>query len=153
MDVRIFMIAFGFITSLVQDGVAFVVEFRPANELRPRQQPKNIRVLTKKRQNKVCRMSSEVDPEDTVRVRIWRALSESPGKELTMKELGTKVGERRPSELWSHLKHVQKQSQTIQNKSSDWKERRGLSASKKDLVRWRVQIRRGRKSEIYIKLS
>lgn len=79
--------------------------------------------------NQVGNTIPESDPEDTVRVRIWRVLAASPGKELTLKELGTKVGERRTGELRNHLQHVKKQSETLQDKKSEWKERRGLPTS------------------------
>jgi hypothetical protein len=54
---------------------------------------------------------------DTVRARIWRALA--PGDELSLKQLGAAVGEQK--DLKSHLKHVAKQSETIKNKSTDWR--------------------------------
>ena len=94
------------------------------------------------------------EPEDTVRVRIWRALTASPGKEMTLKQLGAQVGERRTGELKDHLKHVTKQSETLRNKSSEWKERRGLpTADTKRNDKLRIRIRKGKKNEIYIKLA
>lgn len=64
--------------------------------------------------------------QDTIRVRIWRALAS--GKELTLKELGAVAGERRQGELRAHLQHVEKQAQTVRNKSAKWRERRGLDS-------------------------
>ncbi len=100
-------------------------------------------------------MTSQPEPEDTVRVRIWRALTASPGTELSLKELGVQVGERRTGELKDHLKHVTKQSETLRNKSHEWKERRGLPATMdtKRTDKLRIRIRKGKKNEIYVKLA
>lgn len=59
---------------------------------------------------------------DTVRVRIWKALAS--GDEWSIRDLGAAVGERRQGELRAHLKHVEKQAQTLRNKSMAWRERR-----------------------------
>jgi len=89
---------------------------------------------------------------DTIRVRIWRALAS--GEELSLKELGAIVGERRLGELKSHLTHVEKQAKTIKNKKDQWKERRGLSnINDRKLHKQRVQIRRGGKNEIFVKFE
>lgn len=99
-------------------------------------------------------MVSEPEPDDTVRVRIWKALAASPGKEMTLKELGAQVGERRTGELKDHLKHVTKQSETLRNKSSEWKERRGLpTVDTKRTDKLRIRIRKGKKNEIYVQLA
>jgi hypothetical protein len=79
----------------------------------------------------------EDEAEDTIRVRIWRALAS--GDELSLSQLGRAVGERRLSELRSHLQHVERQAKTLRNKSDEWKVRRGLIPSS--------DIKRGRKSE------
>jgi len=66
--------------------------------------------------------------EDTIRVRIWQALS--TGEEKSITALAKAVGQSRQiSELKSHLIHVEKQAKTISNKSMGWKERRGLISS------------------------
>jgi len=97
-------------------------------------------------------------PQDTVRVRIWRVLAERLYKkdgEITVKQLGTAVGERRLGELKAHLKHVEKQAQTLQNKSHEWKQRRGLVLGEnKNLKKLRLKQRKDTKyNEIYIKLE
>ncbi|KAL7523300.1 hypothetical protein ACHAXR_000116, partial [Thalassiosira sp. AJA248-18] len=69
--------------------------------------------------------TNNAEPEkDTIRVRIWRALAS--GDELSMTQLCKQVGERNRGDLRSHLKHVERQAKTIRNKSSEWRERRGL---------------------------
>ena len=104
--------------------------------------------------NLILNMVSEPEPVDTVRVRIWKALAASPGKEMTLKELGAQVGERRTGELKDHLKHVTKQSETLRNKSSEWKERRGLpTVDTKRTDKLRIRIRKGKKNEIYVQLA
>ncbi|VEU42675.1 unnamed protein product [Pseudo-nitzschia multistriata] len=93
------------------------------------------------------------DADDTIRVRIWRALSSKFGEEVSLKELGAMVGERRMGELRSHLQHVEKQSRTLRNKSAEWKERRGLTGTKFERdSKIRIQIRRGKKNMLSIKL-
>ena len=102
----------------------------------------------------VLNMTSGPEPDDTFRVRIWRVLAASFGEELTLKQLGAEVGERRTGELRNHLKHVKKQSESLRNKNNEWKERRGLEISAiKRTDKLRVRIRRGKKNEIYIKLA
>ena len=65
-------------------------------------------------------------PQDTIRVRIWKALSQAQSKEMSLQQLGAIVGERKIGDLKSHLVHVEKQAKTFGNKSKDWKERRGV---------------------------
>ncbi|GFH53228.1 hypothetical protein CTEN210_09704 [Chaetoceros tenuissimus] len=66
------------------------------------------------------------EPQDTIRVRIWKALSNAQSKEMSLQQLGAIVGERKIGDLKSHLVHVEKQAKTFGNKSKDWKKRRGL---------------------------
>lgn len=97
-----------------------------------------------------------IEEDDTIRVRIWRALVAAAGDELSLRQLGSIVGERK--DLKSHLVHVEKQAKTIGNKSKEWRERRGLllenldSSSRKLNKKLRIVKRRDRK-EIYVKLS
>ena len=95
-----------------------------------------------------CKSDSENEEPDTIRVRLWRALA--TGEELSLKELGKIVGERRRGELQSHLKHVEKQAETLRNKSTAWRNRRGLdeNVSKVRLIR-----SKGRKNVVYIQLK
>lgn len=112
---------------------------------------------------------------DTIRVRIWRALANYD--ELTLKQLGALVGEKNLGDLQSHLDHVLKQAKTFQNKSDEWKRRRDVLFVKsvKDSVnvgeslklnntdtfesdtklRKRVKItkRRGTKGNIFIRME
>ena len=103
----------------------------------------------------------EEEAEDTIRVRIWRALA--GGDELSLSQLGQAVGERRLGELRSHLSHVERQSKTLRNKSDDWKVRRGLlpDAQSNDndpspfasKAKVRLKRRKGKKNEILVKLA
>jgi hypothetical protein len=86
---------------------------------------------------------------DTIRVRIWRALSSSYGQELSMRQLGSIVGERRIGDLNSHLVHVEKQAKTVNNKSSEWKRRRGIDERTRKV---KLTKRREKNGMIYIKL-
>lgn len=92
---------------------------------------------------------------DTVRVRIWKALA--PGDELTLKKLGSIVGERQLGDLKDHLSHVEKQAKTLKNKSNEWKERRGLVAiygdNNRKIEKLRLIKRRGKKNIVYIRLG
>ena len=103
----------------------------------------------------------EEGAEDTIRIKIWRALAS--GDELSLSQLGQAVGERRLGELRSHLGHVEKQAKTLRDKSDDWKVRRGLLpdaqsndndpspfASKSKV---RLKTRKGKKNEILVKLA
>lgn len=108
--------------------------------------------------NRCCALRLEPqlqpEPDDTVRVRIWRALASSFGKEMTLKQLGAIVEERRTGELRAHLQHVEKQAKTLKNKNAEWRERRGLSAvGTKGVDKIRVRTRQGKKKEVYIKLE
>jgi len=88
------------------------------------------------------------DPnDDTVRVRIWQALAS--GDEMSLRQLGVAVGERRQGELRSHLRHVEKQAQTMRNKSTEWRKRRGLdpTVSKARLVQ------RQTKNDIFVQFK
>ena len=143
---------------VIREGVAFVVAPKAvivANErILHRHFKYSIILAAADKRNQVGNTIPESDPEDTVRVRIWRVLAASPGEEMTLKELGTKVGERRTGELRNHLQHVKKQSETLQNKKKEWKQRRGLPLSDtKRTDKLRVRIRRGQKNEVYIKLA
>lgn len=99
--------------------------------------------------------------EDTIRVRIWRELAS--GKEMTLKQLGVAVGERRIGELKSHLVHVEKQSKTLTNKSIQWRQRRGLCSPEigntdesKELRRTnklRIRMRKGSQNQVFIRLK
>ena len=103
----------------------------------------------------------EEGAEDTIRVRIWRALAS--GDELSLSQLGQAVGERRLGELRSHLRHVQVQANTLRNKSDDWKVRRGLlpdaQSNNNDPspfasnAKVRLKTRKGKKNEILVKLA
>jgi hypothetical protein len=89
------------------------------------------------------------EPEDTIRVRIWRALAS--GDELSLTELAKAVGEsRRLSDLKSHLVHVEKQAMTLKNKSFQWRERRGISQDVGKTLRLK---KRRVKKEIYFRLE
>ena len=89
---------------------------------------------------------------DTIRVRIWRTLSS--GEEMTLKQLGIAVGERRLGDLKSHLVHVEKQAKTLKNKNTEWKERRGLSQiDTKKLNKMRIKMRKGGKNDVFIRLQ
>ena len=96
----------------------------------------------------------EVGAEDTIRVRIWRALAD--GEELSLSKLSDAVGERRRGELRSHLVHVERQAKTLLNKSDEWRMRRGLppaseGASSRRTIR--LRMRQGAKNEIFVRLS
>lgn len=91
------------------------------------------------------------DTEDTIRVRIWCALAS--GEELTLQELGRKIGHHK--DIRSHLKHVAKQAETLKNKSSEWKERRGLPTDDQNpqkLHKLRLRLRQGKRNETLVQL-
>lgn len=100
-------------------------------------------------------------PEDTVRVRIWRALA--PGGEMSLPELteavnaGSGGGDRvriTHSDLRYHLSHVERQAKTLGNKSGEWRERRGLSRQG-GLGNGRLRLRKrrgGPRGETFVKL-
>jgi len=89
------------------------------------------------------------EERDTIRVRIWKALSSSYGEELSMRQLGSIVGERRIGDIKSHLVHVEKQAKTIGNKSQEWKQRRGIEERTKKI---KIVKRRKANGMIYVKL-
>lgn len=89
-------------------------------------------------------------PDDTVRVRIWRALAS--GEELSLSELSKAVGERRLGELRSHLTHVEKQAKTLKKKSEEWRKRRGLPPKDNKKSKMRLKMRKGKK-EVYVRLG
>jgi len=93
-----------------------------------------------------------VGGEDTIRVRIWRALAD--GEELSLSKLSNAVGERRRGELRSHLAHVERQAKTLRNKSDEWRIRRGLPPASKGVTskRVRLKIRKGTKNEMFVRL-
>lgn len=89
------------------------------------------------------------EERDTIRVRIWKALSSSYGEELSMRQLGSIVGERRIGDIKSHLVHVEKQAKTIGNKSQEWKQRRDIEERTKKI---KIVKRRKANGMIYVKL-
>ena len=97
----------------------------------------------------------EEEDTDTVRVRIWRVLASSSGEEITLKQLGGMVGERRLGELKSHLQHVTKQAKTLKNKNNKWRDRRGLSTyyDTKRIDKLRIRIRRGKNNDVHVRLN
>lgn len=103
-------------------------------------------------------------PDDTIRVRIWRALAKHG--ELSLKELGSLVGERHLGDLQSHLAHVSKQAKTFGNKSNEWKIRRHVyfeesctdekndAASAKKLRKTvKILKRKGPKGTVFIRME
>ena len=88
---------------------------------------------------------------DTIRVRIWRALA--PGDELSLKQLGSIVGERQLGDLKHHLTHVEKQAKTLRNKSNEWRERRGLVRYDRKIQKLSLITRRGKKNTVYVRLG
>jgi len=148
----------GLVAFAIRDALSFVMAPKAplaANEIMLYRQFRYSTVLAADKRNQVLNIVSKSDPEDTVRVRIWQALAASSGEELTLKQLGAMVGERRTGELRNHLQHVKKQSQTLQNKKREWKERRGIptTSDTKRIDKLRIQIRRGQKNELYIRLA
>lgn len=108
--------------------------------------------LSKNNHNDVNDNEYEDDKgDDTIRVRIWRALAN--GEEITLKTLGSIVGERQMGDLKHHLSHVEKQAKTLQNKSDVWKERRGLDYTSPKINKLRLIQRKGKKNSIYVKLG
>lgn len=102
---------------------------------------------------------TEYGERDTIRVRIWRALSSTYGEELSLKQLGSIVGERNLSDLRSHLTHVERQAKTFGNKSFEWKERRGLNSiisdgnSTKVIKKIKLRRRNGDRGMIFFRLQ
>jgi hypothetical protein len=100
------------------------------------------------------------DKEDTVRVRIWRALAS--GEEMSLKQLGATVGQHK--DLLSHLVHVEKQAKTLNNKNTSWRKRRGLlnddndddstsSVQKEKINKLRFHRRVDKKRQIFVRLG
>jgi hypothetical protein len=95
--------------------------------------------------------SGDGEPDDTVRVRLWRALAD--GTERSLAELATTLGETR-SDLRFHLTHVEKQAKTLQNKSPEWRERRGFSNNgSSSKIRLTKRIGGGKRKEVFYKIS
>lgn len=89
--------------------------------------------------------------EDTIRIKIWKALVLSSEDYISLKQLGSMIGERRISEIRSHLNHVEKQAKTLQNKSKEWKQRRNLNETTRK-VKISKEFRGKNNKELYIKL-
>lgn len=94
----------------------------------------------------------EDEPEDTVRVRIWRALAAQNGREMSLAQLANTLGERR-SDVRHHLSHVEKQCKTLQSKSEDWRLRRGLPAANTKKLSIKTRRKGGKRNELFIKLQ
>jgi hypothetical protein len=71
-------------------------------------------------------------------------------KEMSLRQLGSAVGERNIGDLKSHLLHVEKQAKTIGNKSDEWKIRRGLCPKVRKV---KLTSRRSEKGSMYIKMD
>jgi hypothetical protein len=98
------------------------------------------------------REGEEREPEDTIRVRIWKALA-TADKEISLKQLGSMIGERHLGDLKSHLAHVEKQAKTFGNKSKEWKERRGFLELTRNRKQVKLKKRRGDKGMVYVWLE
>jgi len=92
------------------------------------------------------------EQEDTVRVRIWRALVAQKGREMSLAQLSSTLGERR-SDVRHHLSHVEKQCKTLQSKSEAWRLRRGLPADNTNKLRITTRRGGGKRNELFIKLQ
>ena len=106
------------------------------------------------------------EEKDTIRVRIWKALASSKGDEISLTQLCKLIGVRNKGDVRSHLIHVERQAKTIQNKSNEWRVRRGLlplddtnnsqDGSAKGRVggakKVKIKRRRGAKNEEFIRL-
>lgn len=98
---------------------------------------------------------------DTIRIRIWKALYSANGSEISLQQLGNMVGERNMGDLNSHLTHVERQAKTIRNKSDEWKKRRGLvlfncnneDSSVKVIDKVKLKRRRGDRGITFIRLQ
>lgn len=73
------------------------------------------------------------------------------------------IGVRNKGDVRSHLIHVERQAKTIQNKSNEWRVRRGLLPHDTDTVsggskvsggvkKFKIKRRRGAKNEEFIRL-
>jgi len=85
----------------------------------------------------------ETEEDDTIRVQIWRVLAIAwtlkDGEWTSLKELAKAIGNNNSNnnsnnakDLRYHLKHVARQAETIQNKSNQWRKRRGLPVIEED---------------------
>jgi len=107
------------------------------------------------------------EEKDTIRVRIWKALVSSNNKEISLTQLCKQIGVRNKGDVRSHLIHVERQAKTIQNKSNEWRVRRGLlpinidtdnngGSSEGSKVggakKLKIKRRRGAKNEEFIRL-
>jgi len=107
------------------------------------------------------------EEKDTIRVRIWKALVSSNGTEISLTQLCKLINVRNKGDVRSHLIHVERQAKTIQNKSNEWRVRRGLipidntdtdsqDGSAKGRVggakKLKIKRRRGAKNEEFIRL-
>ena len=109
--------------------------------------------------------SLEQKEDDTIRVRIWRALS--TGEEMSLSKLSAAISisskstttPLSQSDLRYHLKHVERQARTISNKSIEWRKRRGLIPTndniKKNHNKLRVHFRRDKKkrNQLYVRIK
>jgi hypothetical protein len=87
---------------------------------------------------------------DTVRVRIWRILMENG--EMSLKDLSRAVNEK-PTDVKFHLQHVEKQAKTLANKSSEWRERRGIPAGTRTVKVKKRLAGNGKRKDLFIKLA
>ena len=101
------------------------------------------------------------EEKDTIRVRIWKALVSSNNKEISLTQLCKLIGVRNKGDVRSHLIHVERQAKTIQNKSNEWRVRRGLLPINIDdtdtkvsggIKKLKIKRRRGAKNEEFIRL-
>jgi hypothetical protein len=102
--------------------------------------------------------TEESKENDTIRVRIWKALVATRGQEVSLKQLGAMVGLRNIGDLRSHLTHVERQAKTFGNKSDEWKQRRGLMVDSNDgttspIQKVKLKSRRGDRGLTFIRLQ
>jgi hypothetical protein len=90
------------------------------------------------------------DELDTVRVRIWRILMEND--EMSLKELSRAVNAK-PSDVKFHLGHIEKQAKTLANKSSEWRERRGIPTGTRTVKVKKRLASKGKRNEVFIRLA
>ena len=89
------------------------------------------------------------EPDDTVRVRLWKALVD--GTERSLTELSVTLNETR-SDIRFHLTHVEKQAKTLSSKSSEWRLRRNVLHSSMKL-KLTKRIGKGKRHEVFYKIS
>ena len=113
-----------------------------------------------------CKKYTLEEEKDTIRVRIWKALVSSNNKEISLTQLCKLIGVRNKSDVRSHLIHVERQAKTIQNKSNEWRVRRGLipldidtdsqdgggSKVSGGVKKLKIKRRRGARNEEFIRL-